>query len=818
MNSTPIYLTFITLFSPFIFWAQGVGNSNTANLYEMSLEDLLNMEVTSVSKKAERLQDVPNSIYVVTQEDIERSSAQNLMQLLRDNIPGFWATSNTYKNSDLFIRNTSEGSVLILLDGTPLLDLVSFRLSEESFDIPFDQINRIEVIKGSGGSVYGANSASGVINIITQQAADQKEIIAQAEFAYPGQTKVSLIASPIRGDKFNASIYGKATTFSGFEQLDVIKNESSTVQKTYEDGDTTINSRFLGDDQSYTSISGGYSLTFKASEDLTFSSATNIASTINKQYSQYFPRQKGRFIERNGQPAPFTADTAILLNNNKNRITGNLRIDYRFSEKHSLFGRVSTNQDISKYNFAGGYNTHNNIVDFEIQDNIEISFNNFSIGGNYRMVNYDIEVNELSNVIFTNPDSKESITGLFIQDKLSLLDKKLNLYLGVKAENFSLVDNQFYLSPMAKFAFIPSDNFTFWGGYTQSYTTPGFVQSKIEMDIFRSTTDQLYPFIYAGAYPEVNNVVYQQVYDNTYQQYIANGADEATATASASEVAKNYVHEETSKQAQAYLDSLYPTGNINISAINGKSTKPTSFQNFEAGIKMSFNEKLHFETNYYYTIMKDGVGSSLEPENTASPTREGEHVDALYYGNYLKGNNQGIESVIKFKAKENLMLEFSHSWYSYKLEYQENDDFSTEAIEYTDEYSETPILPEHVVRAKAYYDPIESLKISISASYASEHFVRQARIISTYQYEKQRFDPLYGDGGNQELIGGKKDNRLILNIRADKMFLQNKVDFYVYAYDLLNLQPFVSGINQLETAYPQQIGGYLGAGLKYMID
>ena len=71
-------------------------------LYDMSLFDLLDMEIISVSKKAERLQDVPSAIYVITSEDIANSTAQNLFQLLRDNVPGFWGVSNDYRNVDGF--------------------------------------------------------------------------------------------------------------------------------------------------------------------------------------------------------------------------------------------------------------------------------------------------------------------------------------------------------------------------------------------------------------------------------------------------------------------------------------------------------------------------------------------------------------------------------------------------------------------------------------------------------------------------------------------------------------------------------------------
>ena len=72
---------------------------------------------------------------------------------------------------------------------------------------------------------------------------------------------------------------------------------------------------------------------------------------------------------------------------------------------------------------------------------------------------------------YINPKKSYGLTGLFIQDKISLLDEKLNFYLGLKAENYDLIDSKYYLSPMAKVSVSPVKEFTVWGGFTQSYTT-----------------------------------------------------------------------------------------------------------------------------------------------------------------------------------------------------------------------------------------------------------------------------------------------------------------------------------------------------------
>lgn len=807
---------YLTLFPSKVTQAQLLTDSIDTYL-EMSLEELMNLEITSVSKVAERLQDVPSSIYVITSEDIQRSSASNLMQLLRDNVPGYWAVENEYKNADAYIRNAYEGSVLVLLDGTPMLDLLSSTFAYENFDIPLDQIDRIEVIKGSGGTIYGANSATGVISIYTKNAKKNKTLIASADYAYPGRAEVNLIGTPVKSDKFSTTLYGKFSRFSGFEQMDETVNPTSVVPKTLGRGDTTIVNRFTGDDNSLTSISGGLNLSLQASDKLKLTANVHVNKAIRQKYSLTYPvEQSGlMFTGDLNNPQPFAGDTVQLADNNQSRIVANLRADYNFSLYHSLFARVSTSMENSNYIFGGGYTGKNNIIDLEIQDNLNIGINHFSIGGNYRLVNYNLsDFGDDNLVLYTQNKNDANIIGFFLQDKISLLSGKLNFYLGVKTERFSLLNDKFYFSPMAKFTVIPNENITVWGGYSRSYTTPGYNETNVEYTFFRANSPEVF---YNLVYPLISYGVYQEAYD----QAITGGADEATAVA----MAQAYVQ---SPEGLAVIDTetnntiapqaeAFP-GHYNVAAINGPNTVPTSFSNMELGLRWQLGRNLSFETNAYVSFMKDGIGNSPNPADVvvASVTRPGENLTPYYYGNYYKGVNAGLETVVKYIPMDKLMLELSHSWYSYTLDYQENDDFSIEDLPVLKDEN-YPQSPEHVLRGKVYFDPIPDLKFTLGAVYSSAFFVKYGTIVPFYEFDYQRFDPLFSDAGTKFLVGGEHDSRFILNFRVDKYFFNEKLDVYLYASDLLSA-PFTEGINQFHTVYPQQVGGMYGIGLKYMID
>ncbi|MDH3446311.1 MAG: TonB-dependent receptor plug domain-containing protein, partial [Deltaproteobacteria bacterium] len=150
------------------------GQSSFADLTRLSLEELMNVEVTSAAKKEQKLSAVAAAIYVITQEDIRRSGATSIPEALRM-VPGLsvarvdankWAISARGFNS--FFAN----KLLVLMDGrsvyTPLFSGVFWDVQ----DAVLEDVDRIEIIRGPAGSLWGANAVNGVINIITKNAKD----------------------------------------------------------------------------------------------------------------------------------------------------------------------------------------------------------------------------------------------------------------------------------------------------------------------------------------------------------------------------------------------------------------------------------------------------------------------------------------------------------------------------------------------------------------------------------------------------------------------------------------------------------------------
>ena len=145
---------------------------NGRDLIHASIEDLMNIEVTSVSHKEQRVGDAAAAVYVITQEEIRRSGMTTVPELLRL-VPGVQVAqinSNKWAVALRGFNNLFADKVLVLIDGRTMYDRLNSGVFWESLDMPLDLIDRIEVIRGPGGATWGANAVNGVINIITKSA------------------------------------------------------------------------------------------------------------------------------------------------------------------------------------------------------------------------------------------------------------------------------------------------------------------------------------------------------------------------------------------------------------------------------------------------------------------------------------------------------------------------------------------------------------------------------------------------------------------------------------------------------------------------
>jgi iron complex outermembrane receptor protein len=151
-------------------------SGQTTDLTQRSLEDLMNMDVTSVSKKAQKTSQTAAAIFVISTEDIRRSGALNIPDLLRM-VPGLdvaQISSDKWAISARGFNGQYSNKLLVLIDGRTVYTTIFAGVFWDSQNVPLDSIDRIEVIRGPGAAVWGANAVNGVINIITRSAKEMQ--------------------------------------------------------------------------------------------------------------------------------------------------------------------------------------------------------------------------------------------------------------------------------------------------------------------------------------------------------------------------------------------------------------------------------------------------------------------------------------------------------------------------------------------------------------------------------------------------------------------------------------------------------------------
>jgi iron complex outermembrane receptor protein len=186
------------------------------DLADLSLEELSNIEITSVAKRAERLSDAPASVFVITGEDIRRSGATSLPEALRlaPNLEVARVSSNTYAISARGFNNAIGNKLLVLIDGRTVYSPIFSGVFWDVQDLMLEDVERIEVIDGPGAALWGANAVNGVINVITRPAQSTRGPLLSAGSGNRESDLAARLGGPL-GDNGSMRLYAKGFSRNG---------------------------------------------------------------------------------------------------------------------------------------------------------------------------------------------------------------------------------------------------------------------------------------------------------------------------------------------------------------------------------------------------------------------------------------------------------------------------------------------------------------------------------------------------------------------------------------------------------------------------
>jgi iron complex outermembrane receptor protein len=435
-------------------YAQAQGNSfRVDTLKRLSLEELMNVEVTSVSKRPEKLKAAGSAIQVITQEDIRQSGATCVPEALRlaPNLQVAQVNSNQWAISARGFNNVLANKLLVLIDGRVVYTPMYAGVFWDVQNLVLEDIDRIEVISGPGGTLWGANAVNGVINIITKNSKATQGLFAEAA-----------VGTELRG--LGSLRYGGRLS----------KNLSYRVYGTaFKRGSTIFHPDSVETKDEWTIAQGGVRVDWQATENDAVSFQTNLYDD---------------------RPNPDGNNPIVARGSN-----ALARWAHTPSDKSNF--QLQVYYDHTWRDFRNGFTEKLSTYDVEGQQRFRLGQRHEVIYGlGFRYMDHN--VNNLGLFAFLPARKSLYLFNVFLQDEIALVQEKLRLTLGIKIEHNSYTDFQY--QPNMRLNWTPTPTQTVWGAISRAVRNP----ARIDREFFLYTPSQV-PIIVGGDFQSEEVLAYE---------------------------------------------------------------------------------------------------------------------------------------------------------------------------------------------------------------------------------------------------------------------------------------------------------------------
>ncbi len=392
----------------------------------------MNVEVTSVSKKEQKLSQVAAAIFVITQEDIRRSWATNIPDLLRM-VPGLdvgQIDANTWAISARGFNSEFANKLLVLIDGRAAYALLFGGVNWDTQDVPLEDIDRIEVIRGPGGTIWGANAVNGVINIITKRAVDTPGVLAVAG----GGTHEREFGTTQYGGKIgNHEDYRIFAKYLNVGHFDDPSGQNA--------------------DDSWHQLHGG----FRVDSELTDHDALTTQGDL-------YTGNEGSIIVHSILFPPYNVNVERVA-----RFSGG-NVLTRWKHGFSNGSDATLQVYFDRYTRSGP-EAHEvrNTVDLDFQHHLGWGTRQDLIWGLGYRYSADQTVGTIDQA-YLPANLSGQLFNFFVQDQITLKPDRLSLSAGAKLEDTYFTG--FDLEPSARLAWTPNHRHTFWAAISRASQTP----------------------------------------------------------------------------------------------------------------------------------------------------------------------------------------------------------------------------------------------------------------------------------------------------------------------------------------------------------
>lgn len=407
-------------------------------LKQMSVEALMDVEVTSVSRRAQKLSETPSAIQVINSEDILRSGATSIPEALRlaDNLNVAQKNSHDWAISARGFNTDLANKLLVMIDGRTVYTPLYSGVFWDAQDYLLADINRIEVISGPGGTLWGANAVNGVINIVTESAKDT-----QGYYAEGGWGDMMEGFGGVRyGGKLSPNvyfrIYGKHT-----------ERDSEAVGS----GATA--------DDSWQKSQGGFRLDVDEGAGSTFTFQGDLYGGTTESTVGQTKTDGNNLLARWSRTLADDSELSVQVYYDRTHLA---------SPKPALLAAA-----------AGVLTDDLDTYDFDLQHHFRAGPKHQIVWGlGYRLT--DDDVGNSPTVGFLPPHLQHNLFSGFLQDEIALTDD-LHLTLGTKVEHNDYTGVE--LEPSGRLQYILSSRQSLWTAVSRAVRTP----SRIDRDLVEYT-------------------------------------------------------------------------------------------------------------------------------------------------------------------------------------------------------------------------------------------------------------------------------------------------------------------------------------------
>ncbi|GGQ23692.1 TonB-dependent receptor [Shewanella litoralis] len=427
-----------------------------SNSLDLSLQELMNVEVTSVSKQKQPLSNSPAAIYVITNDAIRHSGATSIPQALRD-VPGLhvaqidaqkWAVSSRGFNGRY------NNKLLVMMDGRTLYSPAFSGVYWEVQDTLMADIERIEVIRGPSAALWGANAVNGVINIITKHSADTLGGYAELGAGDFEQGFVGARYGTKLADNASSRLYIKGNS------RDSLEHNPQDLDSSLADAATSVDKN---NDWHHLQLGGRVDIQLENDTSLTLSSdlytskmhqASNIASMDSPVYREFYSEE----VETQGVNLLSRYTKALSATSEYS-----LQMYYDFADRNEQL-----------------YHLRTNTVDIDFQHQfIAAQDHNIVWGLGYRYISDDLDM--MSILTSFEPDSTQTnLWSAFVSDEITILDDALWLTLASRFEHNDYTG--FEIQPNIRLMWQVDTKNSVWTSIARAVRTPSRVENNLSVN------------------------------------------------------------------------------------------------------------------------------------------------------------------------------------------------------------------------------------------------------------------------------------------------------------------------------------------------